>query len=164
MLGTPKSDSTFGASIGDQKETVIKIKDEDDSEFHVNCSLYYVAANGKMALLPFSVCFNSFRSTRYQVFQKNCQVFYFYVLNLHPFNLFWTHHWLCLLWTNGKTNCLVYFHSVHCSIMCCFHKNIINLTKLKESWMPWVEFTKRKKKEKEHNIIDNAVKRTPYKL
>ncbi|KAM9295746.1 LOW QUALITY PROTEIN: FRAS1-related extracellular matrix protein 3 [Morus bassanus] len=28
VLGTPKSDSTFGASIGDQKETVIKIKDE----------------------------------------------------------------------------------------------------------------------------------------
>ncbi|NXV33419.1 FREM2 protein, partial [Rissa tridactyla] len=30
VLGTPKSDSTFGASIGDQKETVIKIKDEED--------------------------------------------------------------------------------------------------------------------------------------
>lgn len=37
VLGTPKSDSMFGASIGDQKETVIKIKDEDDSEFYVNC-------------------------------------------------------------------------------------------------------------------------------
>uniref|UniRef100_A0A8C0FA62 FRAS1 related extracellular matrix 3 n=1 Tax=Bubo bubo TaxID=30461 RepID=A0A8C0FA62_BUBBB len=30
VLGTPKSNSTFGASIGDQKETVIKIKDEED--------------------------------------------------------------------------------------------------------------------------------------
>lgn len=40
VLGTPKSNSTFGASIGDQKETVIKIKDEEDSEFYVNCWLY----------------------------------------------------------------------------------------------------------------------------
>ncbi|NWX16774.1 FREM2 protein, partial [Aegotheles bennettii] len=30
VLGTPKSDSSFGASIGDQKETVIRINDEDD--------------------------------------------------------------------------------------------------------------------------------------
>lgn len=33
VLGTPKSTSTFGASIGEQKETLIKIKDEEDSEF-----------------------------------------------------------------------------------------------------------------------------------
>lgn len=37
VLGTPKSNSTLGASTGDQKETVIKIKDEEDSEFYVNC-------------------------------------------------------------------------------------------------------------------------------
>lgn len=37
VLGTAKSDSTFGASIGDQKETVVKIKDEEDSELFVNC-------------------------------------------------------------------------------------------------------------------------------
>ncbi|XP_077670579.1 LOW QUALITY PROTEIN: FRAS1-related extracellular matrix protein 3 [Eretmochelys imbricata] len=30
VLGTPKSTSTFGASIGEQKETLIKIKDEED--------------------------------------------------------------------------------------------------------------------------------------
>uniref|UniRef100_A0A8C4U5I8 FRAS1 related extracellular matrix 3 n=1 Tax=Falco tinnunculus TaxID=100819 RepID=A0A8C4U5I8_FALTI len=30
VLGTPKNNSTFGASIGDQKETMIKIQDEDD--------------------------------------------------------------------------------------------------------------------------------------
>ncbi|XP_044286604.1 FRAS1-related extracellular matrix protein 3 [Varanus komodoensis] len=30
VLGTPKSTSTFGASIGEQKETLVKIKDEED--------------------------------------------------------------------------------------------------------------------------------------
>ncbi|XP_009868673.1 PREDICTED: FRAS1-related extracellular matrix protein 2-like, partial [Apaloderma vittatum] len=30
VLGTPKGDSSVGASIGDQKETVVKIKDEED--------------------------------------------------------------------------------------------------------------------------------------
>ncbi|KAM7168527.1 FRAS1-related extracellular matrix protein 3 isoform 1-T1 [Macrochelys suwanniensis] len=30
VLGTPKSTSTFGASIGEQKETLIKIRDEED--------------------------------------------------------------------------------------------------------------------------------------
>lgn len=37
VLGTPKSSSPFGASVGHQKETVIKIMDEEDSEFYVNC-------------------------------------------------------------------------------------------------------------------------------
>lgn len=33
VLGTPKSNSIFGASIGEQKETLVRIKDEEDSEF-----------------------------------------------------------------------------------------------------------------------------------
>jgi len=37
VLGTPKSKSTFGASIGDQNETMIKTKDRDDHEFYVSC-------------------------------------------------------------------------------------------------------------------------------
>lgn len=32
VLGTPKSDSPFGASIGDLNETLIKIKDDADSK------------------------------------------------------------------------------------------------------------------------------------
>lgn len=32
MLGSPKSDSPFGASIGKQNETLLKIKDDADSE------------------------------------------------------------------------------------------------------------------------------------
>lgn len=34
VLGSPKSDSPFGASIGEQNETVIKIKDDGDSKSH----------------------------------------------------------------------------------------------------------------------------------
>lgn len=32
VLGSPKSDSPFGASIGEQNETLIKIKDDGDSK------------------------------------------------------------------------------------------------------------------------------------
>lgn len=32
VLGTPRSDSTFGASIGEQNETLIKIQDDADSK------------------------------------------------------------------------------------------------------------------------------------
>lgn len=40
VLGSPRSDSPFGASIGEQNETLIKIKDEADSK---NLFLLYVA-------------------------------------------------------------------------------------------------------------------------
>lgn len=32
VLGSPKSESPFGASIGSQNETLIKIKDDGDSK------------------------------------------------------------------------------------------------------------------------------------
>lgn len=32
VLGSPKSESPFGASVGKQNETLIKIKDDADSE------------------------------------------------------------------------------------------------------------------------------------
>lgn len=32
VLGTPRSDSSFGASIGEQNETLIKIQDDADSK------------------------------------------------------------------------------------------------------------------------------------
>lgn len=32
VLGTPRSDSSFGASIGEQNETFIKIQDDADSK------------------------------------------------------------------------------------------------------------------------------------
>lgn len=82
------------------------------------------------------------QSSKYPVscFSKSCQVFYFYVLDLHLFNLFWMCYWLLLLWDNGKRNSLACFHLLlH---MCCFCKCIVDLTKLKESWMPSVKFTK----------------------
>lgn len=46
LLGTPKSESPFGASIGEQKETLMKIKDLEDSEL-LNLLLLH-----KMAKLP----------------------------------------------------------------------------------------------------------------
>lgn len=41
VLGTPRSDSHFGAAVGDQKETVMKIKDVEDSELLIFCALTY---------------------------------------------------------------------------------------------------------------------------
>lgn len=35
LLGSPKSDSQFGASLGAQNETLVKIKDTADSESKV---------------------------------------------------------------------------------------------------------------------------------
>lgn len=35
LLGSPKSDSQFGASLGAQSETLVKIKDTADSESKV---------------------------------------------------------------------------------------------------------------------------------
>ena len=32
VLGTPRSDSSFGASVGEQNETLIKIQDDADSK------------------------------------------------------------------------------------------------------------------------------------
>lgn len=40
VLGTPESTSAFGASIGEQKETLVKIKDEEDSEFITHFVLF----------------------------------------------------------------------------------------------------------------------------
>lgn len=37
VLGTPRSDSSFGASIGEQNETLIKIRDDTDSKRTVYC-------------------------------------------------------------------------------------------------------------------------------
>lgn len=32
VLGTPRSDSSYGASVGEQNETLIRIRDHADSE------------------------------------------------------------------------------------------------------------------------------------
>lgn len=40
VLGSPKSESPFGASIGEQKETLIKIKDNADSKRHCSVNRY----------------------------------------------------------------------------------------------------------------------------
>lgn len=51
MLGNPKSESPFGASIGGQNETLIKIKDDADSKnasfffLVTRCSLQYFCLN-----------------------------------------------------------------------------------------------------------------------
>jgi len=37
VLGSPKSESPFGASIGAQNETLIKIKDDADSKTFISC-------------------------------------------------------------------------------------------------------------------------------
>lgn len=37
VLGTPRSDSSFGASIGEQNETLIKIRDDSDSKKLFSC-------------------------------------------------------------------------------------------------------------------------------
>lgn len=42
VLGSPKSESPFGASIGGQNETLIKIKDDADSENALFFLLYIV--------------------------------------------------------------------------------------------------------------------------
>lgn len=53
VLGTPKSTSTFGASIGEQKETLVKIKDEEDSEF-IRC--FGILCTVKMTLACLLQC------------------------------------------------------------------------------------------------------------
>ncbi|KAM6270253.1 FRAS1-related extracellular matrix protein 3 [Porphyrio hochstetteri] len=59
VLGTPKSDSIFGASIGDQKETIIKIKDEEDKPvikfFKIKHSIQEPQEPGETALVRIHV-------------------------------------------------------------------------------------------------------------
>lgn len=43
VLGTPRSDSSFGASIGEQNETLIKIRDDADSK-KLFCSYWLLEA------------------------------------------------------------------------------------------------------------------------
>lgn len=40
VLRTTKSNSAFSACIGNQKDTVVKIKNEEDSEVYINCGFY----------------------------------------------------------------------------------------------------------------------------
>lgn len=47
LLGAPKSESPFGASIGEQKETLMKIKDLEDSELLNLLSLHKMARLSK---------------------------------------------------------------------------------------------------------------------
>ncbi len=42
VLGSPKSESPFGASIGAQNETLIKIKDDADSETFISHFLTFL--------------------------------------------------------------------------------------------------------------------------
>lgn len=51
VLGTPRSDSAFGASIGEQNETLIKIRDDADSKRIVDC--YWLLEAHLHALKPF---------------------------------------------------------------------------------------------------------------
>lgn len=41
VLGSPKSESPFGASVGEQNETLIKIKDDADSKGALFCCYKY---------------------------------------------------------------------------------------------------------------------------
>lgn len=45
VLGSPKSDSPFGASIGVRNETLIKIRDDADSE---NCVYFFCCSPQSM--------------------------------------------------------------------------------------------------------------------
>lgn len=47
MLGNPKSESPFGASIGGQNETLIKIKDDADSK---NASFFFLVTRCSLQL------------------------------------------------------------------------------------------------------------------
>lgn len=50
VLGTPRSDSSFGASIGEQNETLIKIRDDADSKRIAYC--YWLLEAHLCALKP----------------------------------------------------------------------------------------------------------------
>lgn len=51
VLGTPRSDSSFGASVGEQNETLIKIRDDADSK-RISCCNWLLEAH-LHALKPF---------------------------------------------------------------------------------------------------------------
>lgn len=59
VLGSPKSDSPFGASVGRQNETIIKIKDDADSKSCVVSRWVHSVLVIIEMLLFFSLCKSS---------------------------------------------------------------------------------------------------------
>lgn len=59
VLGTPRSDSSFGASIGEQNETLIKIRDDADSKRVFCC--YWLLEAYLHALKPFFFFSSNYR-------------------------------------------------------------------------------------------------------